>query len=85
MGPILVTQRGGRRVLSFGTGLEQSSVLVERPASLTHEYTQIMLLSLLFVEARHITLLGLGAADWYIVSVIFIRSVSCRWWSCASG
>lgn len=60
MGPILVTQRGGRRVLSFGTGLEQSSVLIERPASLTHEYTQIMLLSLLFVKSRHITLLGLG-------------------------
>jgi spermidine synthase len=60
MGQILVTQRGGRRVLSFGTALEQSSILIERPASLTHEYTQIMLLSLLFVEAQHITLLGLG-------------------------
>lgn len=60
MGQILVTQRGGKRMLSFGTGLEQSSVLIERPASLTHEYTQIMLLSLLFVEVRHITLLGLG-------------------------
>lgn len=60
MGPILVTQRGGKRVLSFGTGLEQSSVLIERPAYLTHEYTQIMLFGLLFVEARHITLLGLG-------------------------
>ncbi|HEY9200859.1 MAG TPA: methyltransferase [Gammaproteobacteria bacterium] len=60
MGQILVTQRGGRRVLSFGTGLEQSSVLIERPAYLTHEYTQIMLLSLLFVEVRHVTLLGLG-------------------------
>lgn len=60
MGQILVTQRGGRRVLSFGSGLEQSSVLMERPACLTHEYTQIMLLGLLFVEAQHITLLGLG-------------------------
>ncbi len=60
MGLILVTQRGGRRVLSFGTGLEQSSVLIERPAYLTHEYTQIMLFGLLFVDARQITLLGLG-------------------------
>lgn len=60
MGLILVTQRGSKRVLSFGTGLEQSSVLIERPACLTHEYTQIMLLGLLFTEARHITLLGLG-------------------------
>lgn len=60
MGLILVTQRGGKRVLSFGTGLEQSSVLMERPACLSHEYTQTMLLGLLFVEARHITLLGLG-------------------------
>lgn len=60
MGLILVTQRGGKRVLSFGTGLEQSSVLIDRPAYLTHEYTQIMLFGMLFVEARHITLLGLG-------------------------
>jgi hypothetical protein len=60
MGAIMVTQRGGKLLLSFGSGLEQSSVLVERPAYLTHEYTQIMLLGLLFVEVRHITLLGLG-------------------------
>jgi len=60
MGLILVTQRGGKRVLSFASGFEQSSVLIECPARLTHEYTQIMLLGLLFVEVRHITLLGLG-------------------------
>jgi len=59
-GPIVVTQRGRKRVLSFGSEFEQSSVILDRPASLTHEYTRIMLLGLLFSEPAHITLLGLG-------------------------
>ena len=59
-GSIIVSQRGNRRVLSFGSRLEQSSVLTGKPWYLIHEYTQIMLLGLLFVDARRITLLGLG-------------------------
>jgi spermidine synthase len=59
-GLIVVTQRGNKRLLSFGSRLEQSSVLMGKPYYLIHEYTQIMLLGLLFVDARHITLLGLG-------------------------
>ena len=59
-GLIVVTQRGNKRLLSFGSRLEQSSVLMDKPYYLIHEYTQIMLLGLLFVDARHITLLGLG-------------------------
>lgn len=59
-GSIVVTQRGNRRLLSFGSRLEQSSVLMDKPYYLIHEYTQIMLLGLLFVDARHMTLLGLG-------------------------
>jgi len=59
-GVIVVTQRGNKRLLSFGSSLEQSSVLMDKPYYLIHEHTQVMLLGLLFVDARHITLLGLG-------------------------
>jgi spermidine synthase len=60
VGSIIVTQRGNKRLLNFGSRLEQSSVLMGKPWYLIHEYTQIMLLGLLFVDARHMTLLGLG-------------------------
>lgn len=59
-GVIIVSQHGNRRVLSFDSELEQSSVYLNKPYYLDHDYMQVMLLSLLFVEARHITLLGLG-------------------------
>jgi spermidine synthase len=59
-GSIVVTQRGNKRLLSFGSRLEQSSVLMGKPFYLVHEYTQIMLLGLLFADVRRITLLGLG-------------------------
>jgi len=59
-GVIVVTQRGEKRVLSFDAGLEQSSVLMNKPYYLSHEYTQIMLLGLIFSEPKHLTLLGLG-------------------------
>jgi len=59
-GSIVVTQRGNKRLLSFGSRLEQSSVLMTRPYYLIHEYTQVMLLGLLFVDANRINLLGLG-------------------------
>jgi spermidine synthase len=59
-GVILVTQRGDKRVLSFGSNFEQSTIYMSKRHYLSHEYTQIMLLGLLFVEAKNITLLGLG-------------------------
>ena len=59
-GSIVVTQRGNKRLLSFGSRLEQSSVLMNMPHFLIHQYTQIMLLGLLFVDARRMTALGLG-------------------------
>jgi len=59
-GSIVVTQRGKKRLLSFGSRLEQSSVLMNMPYYLIHQYTQIMLLGLVFVDARRMTLLGLG-------------------------
>lgn len=60
LGSIVVTQRGQKRILSFDVGLEQSSVLMEKPHYLSHEYTQIMMLGLVFTDAHHLTLLGLG-------------------------
>ena len=63
-GVIVVTQRGNKRLLSFGSALEQSSVLITMPHYLIHQYTQTMLLGLLFVddnaETMCMTLLGLG-------------------------
>jgi len=59
-GAIVVTQRGNRRLLCFDSNLEQSSVLMNQPYYLIHEYTQIMLLGLLFADTGRITLLGLG-------------------------
>lgn len=59
-GVILVTQRGDKRILSFASIFEQSSIYMSKRYYLSHEYTQIMLLGLLFVEAKNITLLGLG-------------------------
>lgn len=60
LGTIVVSQQGDKRVLSFDAGLEQSSVLMSKRYYLSHEYTQIMLLGLLFTEPKHISLLGLG-------------------------
>jgi len=59
-GAIVVSQRGNRRVLSFDSVLEQSCVLMGKPYYLMHEYTQVMLLALVFTNAKHVTLLGLG-------------------------
>jgi len=60
LGLIQVSQRGDRRVLSFGSPMEQSSVLMSKPWYLDHEYTQVMLLALILVDARQVTLMGLG-------------------------
>ena len=60
LGLIVVSQHGDKRVLSFDAGLQQSSVLMSKRYYLSHEYTQIMLLGLLFTEPKHISLLGLG-------------------------
>lgn len=59
-GSIVVTERNAKRILSFGSTMEQSCIYVSKPYYLAHEYTQIMLLGLIFVEAKHITMLGLG-------------------------
>jgi len=59
-GVIVVSERGNRRLLSFGSYFEQSCVALDQPAYLVHEYTQVMLLGVLFSEPRRMLLLGLG-------------------------
>lgn len=63
LGLIIVSQRGDRRVLSFGSVLEQSHVSMIKPQQLMHEYTQAMLLGLLFNKPSHATILGLGGGS----------------------
>jgi spermidine synthase len=75
-GSIVVTQRGNRRLLSFDSSLEQSCVLMGQPYYLIHEYTQIMLLGLLFADAGRILLLGLGGGGLaHCLSYFFPQSV----------
>ena len=63
LGMIIVSQRGDRRILSFGSVLEQSHVSMIKPQQLMHEYTQAMLLGLLFNKPSHVTILGLGGGS----------------------
>ena len=62
-GAIIVLEKGDKRILSFDSDLQQSCVYMHQPHVLVHEYTQIMLLSLLFVEAKNVTVLGLGGGS----------------------
>lgn len=59
-GDIVVYDVGKRRILTFGSIFEQSSIELDDPVRLVHEYTQAMLLPLLAISPRNITLLGLG-------------------------
>lgn len=59
-GPIQVFDDGNKRYLAFGENDEQSCQLISSPYQLQHDYTQAMLLVLLFKQPRSIVLLGLG-------------------------
>jgi spermidine synthase len=59
-GPIQVLDDGHKRYLTFGTDDEQSCQLISQPHLLQHEYTRAILLSLLMVEPKHITVIGIG-------------------------
>ena len=59
-GCIIVTERGSKRVLNFDSEFQQSCIYTNKLYYLAHEYTQIMLLGLIFVDAKNMTLLGLG-------------------------
>lgn len=62
-GDIKVFEQAGVRVLCFEDQIEQSASLSARPELLLFEYTQVMLLSLLFVQPDRILQLGLGAGS----------------------
>jgi len=59
-GELVVTEQGEKRILNFASSLQQSAIYTQKPHHLVHEYTQIMLLGLVFNEAKNITVLGLG-------------------------
>lgn len=59
-GLVIVLEKGDRRILSFDSSLQQSCVYMNKPYLLAHEYTQIMLLGMVLMDARNVTLLGLG-------------------------
>jgi len=64
LGPILVFENGARRYLAFGEEAEQSCIDLHDPAKLVYEYTQAMMLALLFFpRPKRATLLGLGAGS----------------------
>jgi spermidine synthase len=62
-GPVVVRDCDGVRILSFDSLFEQSAMQLENPFALVHEYTQVMLLVLMFSEPRQVTLLGLGGGS----------------------
>lgn len=63
LGEVRVFDDGEKRMLSFGAEDEQSVCLKADPAYLVFEYTQAMLLGLLFDEPRKILCLGLGSGS----------------------
>ena len=63
LGPVIVCDYDGLRILSFDSHFEQSAMRMDNPFELVHDYTQVMLLVFLFREARHVTLLGLGGGS----------------------
>lgn len=60
LGEITVHEDGQYRLLSFAEGDEQSRISLAKPNVLQHEYTQAMMLSLLFCKPKRATVLGLG-------------------------
>lgn len=59
-GEIKVHEDGKYRLLSFGNGDEQSRINIATPHILQHEYSQAMMLSLLFLTPKRLTVLGVG-------------------------
>ncbi|TBR37859.1 spermidine synthase [Marinomonas agarivorans] len=59
-GTIKVLEDGKYRLLSFAEGDEQSRIQLATPTILQHEYTQAMMLVLLFSHPKRLTVLGVG-------------------------
>lgn len=62
-GELLVIDDGDYRTLAFGAGDTQSMMLKSAPHVLQYEYTQTMLLVLLFCQPKRVLLLGLGGGS----------------------
>ena len=62
-GPIQIFDDGDKRYLSFGSHCEQSCVSKSDPNALIYEYTQAMMLALLFQRPQHVTVMGLGGGS----------------------
>lgn len=63
-GMIRVLDDGLYRYLAFGDGGEQSCMQVNNTARLIHEYTQVMMLALVFIpEPKRATVIGVGAGS----------------------
>ncbi|MGJ8648261.1 MAG: spermidine synthase [Marinomonas colpomeniae] len=60
LGPIRVFDDGKYRILSFAEGDEQSRIRISTPHILQHEYTQAMVLPLIFCQPKRVCILGLG-------------------------
>ena len=82
-GPIRVIDDGQYRILSFAEGDEQSRIRLASPHILQHEYTQAMMLPLLFIQPKRVCILGLGGgalvnALYHSVPSIQITAVELR-------
>lgn len=62
-GPLMVLDDGEQRTLAFGDGDAQSCCLKSAPHIPQYEYTQAMLLVLLFCQPKRVTILGLGGGN----------------------
>lgn len=60
LGEMKVHDDGQYRLLSFADGDEQSRINIAKPHVLQHEYSQSMMLSLLFKTPKRLTVLGVG-------------------------
>lgn len=83
LGPIRVFDDGQYRILSFAEGDEQSRIRLSTPHVLQHEYTQAMMLPLLFCEPKRVCILGLGGgtllhALHHAVPAVHITAVELR-------
>lgn len=64
LGPIRVFEDGSIRYLAFSEDSQQSAIDLSRPSDLVFDYTQAMMLGLIyFPSPRRITLLGLGGGS----------------------
>ena len=75
LGPLIVSDDGNKRYLGFSVDDEQSCQLKSAPYLLQHDYSQAMLLVLLFVQPSRIALFGLGGGTLVMTLHHFLPAV----------